>query len=531
MASSPHLGSAKFQKTIKEVMGEDDNTMKWHLVPSKQTHGGYPGKKPLLPLAETPIDTRAASLFQPITINGETNNSNQQPRTLMGSPSVTSVKEIKHTPQFVGDVKTKTFDRSCNENKTPGTCDVLDLMAENLTNPEDSKYRFFKLFKPKLIANRLHQPILQVQQVQVNKKMIGGINSFLSMESTTTAFLTGLFRHFQNCTIYHILRKKPILRRNKIIKMQFSDIEMIFVAKMKMQFLFRSKFCSMTHFFDGNSNSNSNRIRIQRLIQTIQSGIIFLLPMGLAQNPSTSISQLSCTRRSKMSPTRRIKTPPSLYPQWANIALKGQIAAANQADSSHYSLIDHGTVLRAQIVPQEDSPIIYAVQMKPMKEAKLSPVVPVTLLASAHCRGQAMLLVTSAGSSAGSPGSTASITFGLACLKQIGQEFLKDQFGSGVQALRTSTTTTTARTAISPLAAKKNYNDTKPEARDNLHVESQQAQVKGRSDASHWTNAGYISSFETSLDLVLRLERDSQTTNADSHHRSMETCVRDFFRT
>eukprot|EP00536_Pseudo-nitzschia_multiseries_P007272 jgi/Psemu1/17436/gm1.17436_g len=44
-------------------------------------------------------------------------------------------------------------------------------------------------------------------------------------------------------------------------------------------------------------------------------------------------------------------TPFSLYPQQANIASKGPIAAAN--------LVDNGTVMRAQIVPQEDSPIIY----------------------------------------------------------------------------------------------------------------------------------------------------------------------------
>eukprot|EP00536_Pseudo-nitzschia_multiseries_P013076 jgi/Psemu1/34051/gm1.34051_g len=61
-------------------------------------------KKPLPPPAETPIDTRAGgSLFQPITIDGETDVFNQQqPRTLMGSstPSaIVSAKEIKQTPQ------------------------------------------------------------------------------------------------------------------------------------------------------------------------------------------------------------------------------------------------------------------------------------------------------------------------------------------------------------------------------------------------------------------------------------------------
>eukprot|EP00536_Pseudo-nitzschia_multiseries_P010861 jgi/Psemu1/27275/gm1.27275_g len=73
-------------------------------------------------------NTRAGSLFQPITIDGETGGSNQQPRTLMGTPlAMAPAKEIKWMPQ------------SCRENTTPETCNVLDLMAENLTNLEDSK--------------------------------------------------------------------------------------------------------------------------------------------------------------------------------------------------------------------------------------------------------------------------------------------------------------------------------------------------------------------------------------------------------
>ena len=49
---------------------------------------------------------------------------------------------------------------------------------------------------------------------------------------------------------------------------------------------------------------------------------------------------------------------------------------------------------------------------------------------------------------------------------------------------------------------------------------------------AHQTSTDYYdtSSFETALNQVLRLERDSASTNADSHHGSMETCLRDFFR-
>mmetsp|Transcript_6195 Transcript_6195/g.11285 ORF Transcript_6195/g.11285 Transcript_6195/m.11285 type:complete len:135 (-) Transcript_6195:303-707(-) len=39
-----------------------------------------------------------------------------------------------------------------------------------------------------------------------------------------------------------------------------------------------------------------------------------------------------------------------------------------------------------------------------------------------------------------------------------------------------------------------------------------------------------ISSFESALNQVLQLERDSPTTSNSSHHQSLEACVRDFFR-
>ena len=48
----------------------------------------------------------------------------------------------------------------------------------------------------------------------------------------------------------------------------------------------------------------------------------------------------------------------------------------------------------------------------------------------------------------------------------------------------------------------------------------------------HQSNTDYYktSSFETALNQVLRLERDSAFTNDNSHHGSMESCLRDFFR-
>eukprot|EP00536_Pseudo-nitzschia_multiseries_P012712 jgi/Psemu1/32894/gm1.32894_g len=111
MASNPHLGSAKDKHKGKTAVALNDT--RFH-------------KKRLM---------TAGSLFQPITIDGETDNSNQQPRTLMGTPSVMAqAKEIKQMPQYVRDVRMEVFHRSCRENTTLETCNVLDLMAEKLTN-------------------------------------------------------------------------------------------------------------------------------------------------------------------------------------------------------------------------------------------------------------------------------------------------------------------------------------------------------------------------------------------------------------
>eukprot|EP00536_Pseudo-nitzschia_multiseries_P007273 jgi/Psemu1/17437/gm1.17437_g len=158
MASNPHLGSAKTinGKNIHQLRAEHKGKT---AVPSNDTRfhqnrlvTGMPGmdnsrflanhskKKPHPPPTETLIDTRAGSLFQPITIDGETDGSNQQPRTLMGtSLAMAPAKEIKRMPQNVRDVKMEAFNRSRKENTTPETYNVVDLMAENLTNLEDSK--------------------------------------------------------------------------------------------------------------------------------------------------------------------------------------------------------------------------------------------------------------------------------------------------------------------------------------------------------------------------------------------------------
>ena len=41
----------------------------------------------------------------------------------------------------------------------------------------------------------------------------------------------------------------------------------------------------------------------------------------------------------------------------------------------------------------------------------------------------------------------------------------------------------------------------------------------------------HASSFEMALNQVLRLELDCPSRSPNSHHGSMETCVRDFFKT
>eukprot|EP00536_Pseudo-nitzschia_multiseries_P009088 jgi/Psemu1/22303/gm1.22303_g len=112
IASNPHLGSAKFQKTIKEAMG--------------------PIKKPT---------SNGKNIDQ---LRAEHKGKTAQPRILMVTPSAMApANEIQQTPKYVRDVKMEAINRSCKENTTPETCNVLGLMAENLTNQEDSKAMVF----------------------------------------------------------------------------------------------------------------------------------------------------------------------------------------------------------------------------------------------------------------------------------------------------------------------------------------------------------------------------------------------------
>eukprot|EP00536_Pseudo-nitzschia_multiseries_P011817 jgi/Psemu1/30129/gm1.30129_g len=126
-----HNACPFFQKTIKEGMGPIKNTIDGKNIASSEPSTRERRQYHQMTLKQT----RAGSLFQLITINGETDNSNQRPRTLMDTtPDMAPAKEIKQTPQYVRDGKMETFDRSCKENTAPETCNVVDLMAENLTN-------------------------------------------------------------------------------------------------------------------------------------------------------------------------------------------------------------------------------------------------------------------------------------------------------------------------------------------------------------------------------------------------------------
>ena len=105
-----------------------------------------------------------------------------------------------------------------------------------------------------------------------------------------------------------------------------------------------------------------------------------------------------------------------------------------------------------------------------------------------------------------------------------------------MQAMRTSSAATAATTATAPLIQSRlnnnNNNNKTSQARLPLHsyepLESQHHHRQNNVD-THQTDYYGTSSFESALNQVLRLERDSPTSSS-SHHRSMETCVRDFFR-
>jgi hypothetical protein len=65
---------------------------------------------------------------------------------------------------------------------------------------------------------------------------------------------------------------------------------------------------------------------------------------------------------------------------------------------------------------------------------------------------------------------------------------------------------------------------------DNTYNQSITPALAGMSAHSRTACVDYYStsSFEAALNQVLELERDSPSSN--SHHQSLETCVRDFFR-
>ena len=98
------------------------------------------------------------------------------------------------------------------------------------------------------------------------------------------------------------------------------------------------------------------------------------------------------------------------------------------------------------------------------------------------------------------------------------------------QARRTPGATATATRAIPLLAASKNNNNnnerTKTLSQARLPLQSPNTMVIPNTTDQYDTS----SSFETALDQVLRIERDSQARNANSHNGSMESCVRDFFK-
>ena len=122
------------------------------------------------------------------------------------------------------------------------------------------------------------------------------------------------------------------------------------------------------------------------------------------------------------------------------------------------------------------------------------------------------------------------------------------------QALRTPrVVTATVRRAVPQLAVSINNSNnnnelTKPSPRAQFSLQSQtsvEPQLQHRhssqkkditaaaadTDTTTPINSDYYStsSFESSLNQVLRLELDCPSRNSNSHHETMETCIRDLF--
>eukprot|EP00536_Pseudo-nitzschia_multiseries_P002416 jgi/Psemu1/5476/gm1.5476_g len=128
MASDPHHGSANFQKTIKEAIQLR--------AKHKRKTTGIPGldavSLPMTPRRSLSLhQMRHQSKLEQVPCSNQSQS--------MERLTTTTTKEIQQTPKYVRDVKMEAFDMSCKENTTPETCNVVDLIAENLTNQEDSK--------------------------------------------------------------------------------------------------------------------------------------------------------------------------------------------------------------------------------------------------------------------------------------------------------------------------------------------------------------------------------------------------------
>lgn len=116
------------------------------------------------------------------------------------------------------------------------------------------------------------------------------------------------------------------------------------------------------------------------------------------------------------------------------------------------------------------------------------------------------------------------------------------------QAARTTSSTgeTAAKAIEHLLAASKNAisnsESTTASSRARVPLHSSYSSIETQSNSYNTTNTNHqsstntsvdyynTSSFETALNQVLRLKLDCPSRNENSHHDTMESCVRDFFK-
>eukprot|EP00536_Pseudo-nitzschia_multiseries_P002000 jgi/Psemu1/4668/gm1.4668_g len=139
--SNSVLGRDRVKKTSQEVMGPLQTTSKAGktIYQLRMRRGDGTMKKAP---TETPMDTplKIGSYHEPITIDGDTEDSKHQPRTLIcHTPSRSQEPPKDETPAFVRSVCQLAFEKADFQMNSQNNQDILDFVGPKLTYKDDSE--------------------------------------------------------------------------------------------------------------------------------------------------------------------------------------------------------------------------------------------------------------------------------------------------------------------------------------------------------------------------------------------------------